>query len=47
MVKVTTILSMKQLTPQQVKWKLRRKGVDLDKKGKVAIKNGKMTKCLP
>ena len=37
---------MKQLIPQKVKWKLRRKGADLDKKGKAAIKN-EMTKFLP
>ena len=44
MLKVITILSIKQLTPRKVKWKLRKRGVDLAKKGKVAIKNGTMTK---
>ena len=47
MVKVITILSKKQLTPRKVKRKLRRKGPDLDKRGKVAKKNEKMTKILP
>ena len=47
MVKVITILSRKQLTPWKVKWKLSRKGADLDKKGNVAIKNGKVMKFLP
>ena len=37
MMNAITILSKKQLTPQKVKWKLSRKGVNLDKKGKVAI----------
>ena len=46
MVKVRAILSMKQLT-WKLKWKLRIKGADLGKKGKVAIKNGKMMKFLP
>ena len=41
MVNVITILSMKQLTPQNVNWELRRKGADLDKKGKVAIIMGR------
>ena len=47
MVKVITILSMKQLTPRKVKLKLRKKGADLDKRGKVAKKNEKRTKFLP
>ena len=47
MVKVITILSIKQLTPEKVKWKLKRKGVDLDKRGGVATKNRKMTKFFP
>ena len=38
---------MKQVTPQKVKWKLRRKVANIDKKGKVALKNGKITKFLP
>ena len=46
MVKVITILSVEQLTPQKVKWKLRRKEADIEKKRKVAIKN-EMTKFLP
>ena len=37
---------MKQLTTRKEKWKLRRKGADLDKKGKVAIKNGRIIKFL-
>ena len=45
--KVVTILSMKQLTPQKVKWKLRKKGADLYRNGKVAVKNRKTTKFLP
>ena len=41
------LVDEKQPTPRKVKWKLRRKGADLDKKGKVAIKNEKMTNfCL-
>ena len=42
MVKVIMILSMKQLTPRKVKWKLRRKGADLDKKKKVAWEDDKI-----
>ena len=33
---------MKQLTPRKVKWKLRRKGADLDKKKKVAWEDDKI-----